>query len=59
MMCPKIMELCRKVDLLERIIVRANYDLTALERDVENAESDLGSSEKRFVMLNPLTFFVS
>ena len=59
MMCPRIMELCKKVDLLERIILRVNYDLTALEKDVENAESDLGSTDKRFVMLNPLIFFVS
>ncbi|XP_043482992.1 uncharacterized protein LOC122511657 [Leptopilina heterotoma] len=57
MMCPKIMELCKKVDLLERIVLRINYDLTDLEKDFENAEADLGSAEKRFTILNPLTFF--
>lgn len=56
-MYPKIMELCKKVDLLERIVLRINYDLTDLEKDFENAEADLGSSEKRFTILNPLTFF--
>ena len=58
-MCPKITNLCRKVDFLERIILRMNYDLAALERDVENAEVDLGISEKRFFIMNPLIFFVS
>lgn len=59
MMCPKIIELCKKVDLLERIVLRINYDLTDLEKDFENAEIYLGSAEKRFTILNPLTFFVS
>lgn len=54
-----VSNLCRRIDALEHVIAMANVNLSTLEAAVDNAESELGISDRLFGMLNPLSFFVS
>ncbi|XP_031849021.1 biogenesis of lysosome-related organelles complex 1 subunit 4 [Nomia melanderi] len=53
----EVVNLCRRIDALEHVIALANVNLTTLEAAVENAEAELGISDRLFGMLNPLSFF--
>lgn len=53
----ELLYLCKKIDNLEYIVARANSDLSVLEAAVENAEADLGTSDRVFGILNTLPFF--
>lgn len=55
----EVTNLCRRIDALEHVIAMANVNLTTLEAAVDNAEAELGISDRLFGMLNPLSFFVS
>lgn len=55
----EVVNLCRRIDALEHVIALANVNLTTLETAVENAEAELGISDRLFGILNPLSFFVS
>ena len=52
-----VSNLCRRIDALEHVIAMANVNLTTLEAAVDNAEAELGISDRLFGMLNPLSFF--
>ncbi|KOC59958.1 Protein cappuccino like protein [Habropoda laboriosa] len=56
-MQPEIANLCRRIDALEHVIAMVNVNLTTLEAAVDNAEAELGISDRLFGMLNPLSFF--
>ncbi|XP_076179170.1 biogenesis of lysosome-related organelles complex 1 subunit 4 isoform X2 [Ptiloglossa arizonensis] len=53
----EVVHLCRRIDALEHVIAMANVNLTTLEAAVDNAEAELGISDRLFGMLNPLSFF--
>ena len=53
----EVINLCRRIDALEHVIAMANVNLTTLEAAVDNAEAELGISDRLFGMLNPLSFF--
>ncbi|XP_015440384.1 PREDICTED: biogenesis of lysosome-related organelles complex 1 subunit 4 [Dufourea novaeangliae] len=53
----EVLKLCRRIDALEHVIAMANVNLTTLEAAVDNAEAELGISDRLFGMLNPLSFF--
>ncbi|XP_003703240.1 biogenesis of lysosome-related organelles complex 1 subunit 4 [Megachile rotundata] len=53
----EVTNLCRRIDALEHVIAMANVNLTTLEAAVDNAEAELGISDRLFGMLNPLSFF--
>ena len=55
---PQLLNLCSRIDNLEKFIERISIDLATLESDIDVAESDFGVPERRFGMLNPLSFFV-
>ncbi|XP_076303206.1 biogenesis of lysosome-related organelles complex 1 subunit 4 [Lasioglossum baleicum] len=54
---PEVVTLCKRIDALEHVIAMANVNLTTLEAAVDNAEAELGISDRLFGMLNPLSFF--
>ncbi|XP_015126657.1 biogenesis of lysosome-related organelles complex 1 subunit 4 [Diachasma alloeum] len=60
---PALMELCKRIDALERVVARASVDLVSLETAVEAAEAELGGnatvSDRLFGILNPLSLFKS
>lgn len=49
----------RRIDALEHVVAIANMNLSTLEAAVDKAEAELGTSDRLFGMLNPLSFFVS
>ena len=55
----EITNLNKRVDALEHVIAMINVNLTTLEAAVDNAEAELGISDRLFGMLNRLSFFVS
>lgn len=55
----EVSKLCKRIEALEHVIAMANVNLTTLEAAVDNAEAELGISDRLFGMLNPLSFFVS
>lgn len=55
----EVINLSRRIDALEHVIAMINVNLTTLEAAVDNAETELGISDKLFGMLNRLSFFVS
>lgn len=55
----EVISLSRRIDALEHVIAMINVNLTTLEAAVDNAEAELGISDRLFGMLNRLSFFVS
>lgn len=55
----EVINLSRRIDALEHVIAMINVNLTTLEAAVDNAETELGISDRLFGMLNRLSFFVS
>lgn len=55
----EVINLNRRIDALEHVIAMVNVNLTTLEAAVDNAEAELGVSDRLFAMLNRLPFFVS
>lgn len=53
----EVSKLCKRIEALEHVIAMANVNLTTLEAAVDNAEAELGISDRLFGMLNPLSFF--
>lgn len=53
----EVTTLCKRIDTLEHVIAMANVNLCTLEAAVENAEAELGISDRLFGILNPLSFF--
>ncbi|KAF3421945.1 hypothetical protein E2986_04188 [Frieseomelitta varia] len=53
----EITNLNKRVDALEHVIAMINVNLTTLEAAVDNAEAELGISDRLFGMLNRLSFF--
>ncbi|CAK9809458.1 Biogenesis of lysosome-related organelles complex 1 subunit 4 [Anthophora quadrimaculata] len=53
----EVTNVCRRIDALEHVIAMVNVCLTTVEAAVDNAEAELGISDRLFGMLNPLSFF--
>ncbi|XP_624429.2 biogenesis of lysosome-related organelles complex 1 subunit 4 isoform X1 [Apis mellifera] len=53
----EVINLSRRIDALEHVIAMINVNLTTLEAAVDNAETELGISDRLFGMLNRLSFF--
>ncbi|XP_068984599.1 biogenesis of lysosome-related organelles complex 1 subunit 4 [Bombus flavifrons] len=53
----EVINLSRRIDALEHVIAMINVNLRTLEAAVDNAEAELGISDRLFGMLNRLSFF--
>ncbi|OAD60328.1 Protein cappuccino like protein [Eufriesea mexicana] len=53
----EVVNLSRRIDALEHVIAMVNVNLATLEAAVDNAEAELGVSDRLFGMLNRLPFF--
>ncbi|CAL7945456.1 unnamed protein product [Xylocopa violacea] len=53
----EVVNLNKRIDALEHVIAMINVNLATLEAAVDNAEAELGISDRLFGMLNPLSFF--
>lgn len=53
----EIKALCKRINALEHVIATANAHLCNLEAAVDNAEAELGVTDRLFGILNPLYFF--
>ncbi|XP_076748768.1 biogenesis of lysosome-related organelles complex 1 subunit 4 isoform X1 [Xylocopa sonorina] len=53
----EVVNLNKRIDALEHVIAMVNVNLATLEAAVDNAEAELGISDRLFGMLNPLSFF--
>ena len=59
MLRTQLNSLFKRIDALDLFITKMKLDLATLESNMDIAESCLGSSEKKFTVLNPFSFFVS
>ncbi|XP_076748769.1 biogenesis of lysosome-related organelles complex 1 subunit 4 isoform X2 [Xylocopa sonorina] len=51
----EVVNLNKRIDALEHVIAMVNVNLATLEAAVDNAEAELGISDRLFGMLNPLS----